>query len=229
MNKEKIQAVLFDLDDTLWPIGPTIKRAETILFEWLGANAPRLVEMHSIDSLRARRMALMDSVPRYRFELWALRHASLREALEAAGEDPIIAQAAMEVFSRERNVVTLFEDVEPGLLHLGQHFRLGSISNGFADLEAIGLARHFGVSIAAHRMGYAKPDPRIFHHACAELGVEPNHTLYVGDDLQLDVEGAQQAGLQAVWMNRFEREPAAGIAPDFVCTNLHELIRHLVA
>ena len=220
---DRIKAILFDLDDTLWPIAPTIMRAEALQYEWLAVHAPALVARHSRDSMRARRMELAQTDPCFRYDLWTLRHTALAEALAACGEDPAKAHAAMEVFSRERNVVSVFEDVVPGLTRLGQHFALGTISNGFADLEAIGLAGHFRVSIAAHKLGYAKPDERIFRQACEALQVMPQEALYVGDDPLLDVAGAQQAGLRAVWMNRFGRELPATIVPDWHCASLAEL------
>ena len=224
-----IKAVLFDLDDTLWPIAPTIVRAEALQYEWLTLNAPATTARHSRDSMRARRMELAQTDPRYRYDLWSLRHTALVEALRSAGEDPELARAAMEIFSRERNVVSVFDDVVPGLTRLGGRFALGTISNGFADLAAIGLAGHFRVSIAAHRLGFAKPDARIFHRACEALQVMPQETLYVGDDPLLDVEGAQKAGLRAAWMNRFERTLPEAIVPDFHCTNLTELVARLAS
>ncbi|MBV8633951.1 MAG: HAD family hydrolase [Burkholderiaceae bacterium] len=226
-QRAPVKAVLFDLDDTLWPIAPTIIRAEGLQHDWLAIHAPALVARHSREDLRARRVDLAQTDPRYRYDLWSLRHTALVEALNSSGEEPAkaaeLADAAMEVFSRERNVVNVFEDVVPGLALLGRHFALGTISNGFADLEAIGLAGHFRTSIAAHKLGFAKPDARIFHQACAALQVEPHEALYVGDDPLLDVEGAQKAGLRAVWMNRFDRTLPEAVTPDFHCTNLLEL------
>ncbi len=227
LHHDTIKAVLFDLDDTLWPIAPTIMRAEALQYEWLAIHAPSLAARHSRDSMRARRMELAQTEPRYRYDLWSLRHTALTEALASVGEDTALADAAMEVFSRERNVVSVFDDVVPGLTQLGQRFALGTISNGFADLEAIGLAGHFRVSVAAHRLGFAKPDARIFHQACAALQIAPGEALYVGDDPLLDVAGAQQAGLRAVWMNRFGRELPAAIVPDWHCSSLTELGRWL--
>lgn len=228
-----IKAVLFDLDDTLWPIAPVISRAEIVLYDWLAVHAPAVANRFSIDSMRARRAELMATNPRYQVDLWSLRHAVLCEAMIASGEDVAKAEAAMAVFSDARNVVTLFDDVLPGLQRLGDKVALGSISNGFADLQAIGLDGHFQVSIAAHRCGTAKPDPAIFVMACEALKIAPTEAVYVGDDLLLDVEGAQKAGLRAVWMNRFARAVPDHIKPDAVCTSLleveHWLTNHLAA
>jgi HAD superfamily hydrolase (TIGR01549 family) len=223
MNVLPIKAVLFDLDDTLWPIAPVISRAEVVLFDWLKANAPATASRFSIDSMRARRLELMATDPRYQIDLWTLRHTVLCESLRACGDDIAHADPAMAVFSEARNAVTPFDDVLPGLDRLNKKVLLGSISNGFADLHAIGLARHFRVSLAAHSCGTAKPDPAIFNLACDALKLAPAEAVYVGDDLLLDVEASQKAGLRAVWMNRFGRTAPAHIEPDAVCTTLIEL------
>jgi putative hydrolase of the HAD superfamily len=226
-NMSPIKAVLFDLDDTLWPIMPVIMRAETVLFDWLSAHAPAVAQQFTIESLRERRLALMATNPRYAIDLWALRHAALTEAFISAGEDAAKVDHAMAAFSTARNAVTLFDDVHPTLMHLHGRVALGSVSNGAADLETIGVAHYFQTSIAAHRFGCAKPDPAIFHAACGTLGVAPSEAVYVGDDPLLDVDGAQKAGLRAVWMTRSELQPQrtlpGDVQPDAICTTFYEL------
>jgi len=221
-----IKAVLFDLDDTLWPIVPVIQRAENLLYDWLTTHAPAVAREVSIESMRERRQALMATDPVYQLDLRALRYAVLKEAFINTGQDVAMVDTAMDVFSRARNTVTLFTDVLPALNNLQGQLTLGSVSNGAADLHAIGLAHFFQTSIAAHRFGYAKPDAAIFHAACDALHVAPHEAIYVGDDPLLDVEGAQKAGLRAVWMKRPELAPHSlpnHIRPDAICATLHEL------
>jgi HAD superfamily hydrolase (TIGR01509 family) len=226
-NMTSIKAVLFDLDDTLWPIMPVIDRAEIVLFDWLLGHAPAVARKFTIESLRARRLALMETNPRYALNLRQLRHEALTEAFISCAEDPAKVEQAMTVFSEARNAVTPFDDVRPGLTRLQGRFALGSVSNGVADLEAIGLAHYFQTSIAAHHFGRAKPDPSLFHAACDALNVAPGEAVYIGDDPVLDVEAAQKAGLHAVWMNRPELQPRRvlpdHVRPSAICTSLLEL------
>lgn len=227
MNPFPVKAVLFDLDDTLWPILPVIKQAEIVLHDWLAIHAPRVAQQFSIESLRTQRMEMMAAYPQFRTDLSALRHAALSEAFMAAGDDPGKVDTAMAIFSRARNAVTPFEDVLPMLTRLSTLVKVGSVSNGAADLDVIGLAQHFHVSIAAHQLGSAKPDAVIFHAACDALQVRPAETVYVGDDPVADVEGAQKAGLCGIWLNRAELDPVRilppHIQPDAIFTTLYEL------
>lgn len=219
-----IKAVIFDLDDTLWPQMPLITGAEQAMFAWLAVHAPKITEHHNLQTMRAIRDELLPTNPRFSFDLWALRSAILTKMFTEHGEDVSKVEHAMQVFAKARNQVQMYDDVMPVLNTLGKHFRLGSISNGFADLSEIGLADHFKVSLAAHQFGCAKPDPRIFLAACEQLNVAPAQAVYVGDDVLLDVQGAQQAGLKGVWVNRAGKNGLAGIAADFECTDLLSLL-----
>jgi putative hydrolase of the HAD superfamily len=229
IKNSHIQAVIFDLDDTLWPLIPLIHDAELALFDWLQNYAPTIAGQHTIASMREWRAQLIPTNPRFEYDLWALRHTMLTQLFLTADTDQTRAtqqaDAAMQVFARARNQVSLYADVLPGLTELGQHFQLGSISNGFADLSEIGLQRHFKVSLAAHQFGCAKPDPRIFLAACEALQVAPHQAVYVGDDVRLDVQGAQQAGLAAVWMNRAGK--VTEHTAQFACADLMELNKWL--
>jgi putative hydrolase of the HAD superfamily len=220
------KAILFDLDDTLWPIAPVIVQAEETLFAWLAAHAPRVAEQFTIDSLRQARLALLAQNPEFHLDLGALRRAGLLAAFEQAGEDAAKVELAMVEFFAARNAVMPYDDVLPGLLRLNRQVLVGSISNGNADLAAIGLSHHFKVSVAAHQLGCAKPDAAIFHAACQELGVAPADAVYVGDDVLLDVQGAQRAGLRAVWMNRTgsRKHLEHEVVPDAIVRNFDELL-----
>lgn len=225
-SREPLRALLFDLDDTLWPITPVIERAERLMFDWLQEQVPQVTERYTIASMRKRRIELMATHPRFHVDLWALRHAALTEAFLACGADTAHIDEAMAVFTTARNQVTLFDDVAVCLPRLADRITLGSLTNGAADLQQIGLHQHFAVSLAAHQIGRAKPDPVVFHSACEALGLPPSQVAYIGDDLRLDVEGAQKAGLAGIWINRHGASPSAEhahIQPDASVSSLHEL------
>jgi len=225
--KKPIKAILFDLDDTLWAIHPVLERAEKRMHEWLMAHAPKVAQKNSIADLRKRREAMMQQESRYRIELWSLRYASLVQAFHEAGENSAGVDRAMAIFGKARSEVTLYEDVIPVLTKLQKRYATGSITNGFANLQQIGIAHHFQISIAAHQLGYAKPDAKIFHLACQQLQVLPEEAVFIGDDPEMDIVGAKNAGLHAFWINRADLYPPRHmpkhIKPDAILHSLYDL------
>jgi len=207
----QLRALTLDLDDTLWPIMPTIARAEATLQSWLERHAPRTAAAHDIDAMRRLRAQVALDSPQWSHDLSALRRESIRRALAAAEDDPALADEAFEVFFAERQRVDCFDDVLPALERLAGRYTLLALTNGNADLERVGLATWFrGGFLGAREFGFAKPDARIFLAACERLGCAPGEVLHVGDDPVLDVAGAQGAGLHAGWI---ERAPASSRAP----------------
>ena len=68
-----------------------------------------------------------------------------------------------------------------------------------------------------------KPDARAFAAALKAAGATPGRTVMVGDSLRRDVQGAQQAGLRAFWLNRHGREREPDVLPDAEMNILSEL------
>ena len=203
LKLSKIKAIGLDLDDTLWPIWPTIERAELQLQHWLAQHAPRTAVAFADPAQRlALREAVAHDQPAIRHDMSALRREMIRGGLRRSGEDPSLAEPAFEVFFEHRMRVDLYADALPALQFLAARFPVVALSNGNADVDRVGIGEHFHASLSAHRFGVGKPDVRIFHAAAAAAGVAPEAVLHIGDDPQLDVLGALNAGMQTVWLNR---------------------------
>jgi len=200
-----IKAVCLDLDDTLWPVGPAIEQAERAMLAWLAEHCPRILERHDADSMRAVRVEVAATHPQHAHDLTFLRKAALARLAQEAGYPTDAAQPAFDAFYAARNRVQLFDDVLPALGRLCARYRLMSLSNGNADLGAIGLAPYFELSLTARDAGTAKPDGRIFALLLERAALAPAEMVYVGDDPHADVEGARRAGLRAVWVDRHGR------------------------
>ena len=220
----KVKAISFDLDDTLWPIWPTIERAEQALLDWLGSYAPMAAALFANPgALREIRDELGAARPDLKHDLSALRREAIRVSLERAGENPLLAEPAFEVFFAERQRVTLYHDAGGALDFLSARFPLVSISNGNADLERVGLAGYFQAAISAREFGVGKPDPRIFHAAAGALNLRPQDVLHVGDDATLDALGALNAGMQTAWLNRADHLWPHEATPHVTLTSLDDL------
>jgi putative hydrolase of the HAD superfamily len=108
-----------------------------------------------------------------------------------------------------------FPDVVPFLEKFGSQ-SIGIVSDGAqaqqeAKLKAIGIWPHVAFMVTAESSGMSKPDPRMFHQACALARVSPCDACYIGDNLEKDAIGASSAGLRGIWLNRKGRSVPRGI------------------
>ncbi len=200
--RKHIEALVFDLDDTLWPIAPTIHRAEKAMVEWIAGNVPDVARHWDVNTLKLLRASLIAANPALRNDVMALRRGTIFAAFEECGGSATQAEQAFEVFRAARQKVEFYADSLPALERLARHFRLGVISNGFADVHAVGIGHHFESVVSAHEVGVSKPDPRIYAASIRQMRLAPQQMLYVGDDPENDIVGPRQAGLRAAWINR---------------------------
>lgn len=230
MDITKIRAISLDLDDTLWPVWPTIDRAELALSDWLAPRAPAAARLFTD---RQARLRLREEVLRLRpgigHDLSTLRRESIRLGLRESGEDCSLAEAAYEVFFEARQRVTLYEDVRPALEFLAARFPIVALSNGNADVTRVGIGEYFSASVSAQAFGVAKPDPRIFQAAAAAVGVSAEAVLHIGDDGPLDVLGALAVGMQTVWVNRAAHDWTHERSPHLTVTELGSLCQRLAS
>ncbi|MRS27018.1 HAD family hydrolase [Bacillus sp. RIT694] len=92
------------------------------------------------------------------------------------------------------------------LNHIKSHFKIGIITNGSthrqkAKIINTNLNNYFDTIILSEEVGLSKPDKRIFELALNKLNVQPKNTLFVGDDLEKDIAGCQNANIKGIWFN----------------------------
>jgi putative hydrolase of the HAD superfamily len=221
----QIRAITLDLDDTLWAIGPVIKRAEGKLWSWLGENFPRIPETYTPDDAYALREEVMETHWEQSHDFRFMRKTVLGRMAETVGYSPDLVDAAFEVFDRARNEVELYSDVLPALETLAEHFSLVAVTNGNANLRIIGIRHLFHDVVTAVDVGAAKPSRPIFDAAVSRAGVAARETLHVGDHPEIDIAGAQEAGLRTAWINRNDDGWPGHVAPpDAIVSTIAELL-----
>ncbi|UPQ90084.1 pyrimidine 5'-nucleotidase [Vibrio sinaloensis] len=113
--------------------------------------------------------------------------------------------------------------------------KLGIITNGFTELQAIRLdrtemAHYFEHVIISEQVGVAKPDQAIFNHALEKMGWPcKSKVLMVGDNQHSDILGGINFGIETCWLNHQGNERDHSIEPNYTVSSLHELRNILIA
>lgn len=107
---------------------------------------------------------------------------------------------AEEFASARRKLQRLMPDAKETLARLKPSFKIGLLTNGAPDLQreklaACGLAKFFDAVAVSGEHMIGKPKPEIFHILLRELGATPAQAMMVGNSLARDIAGAQAAGI----------------------------------
>ena len=210
---DEIEAVLFDLDDTLVDARGSWRAGFAEAIAALHARSPALQQLGSPTAIydqhfrrygeEAHRAAGFGEW-QARFTVEAFERL-VTEHLAPDGE--LAAQLLAAYLAAVPSHLTLYPDAEPLLELLGARYPLGLVSNGPSELqrpkiEKFSLERHFEVVVVSGELGVRKPDPAIFAIALEALGVSPQRAVFIGDNPTDDIAGACASGLSAIWVNR---------------------------
>lgn len=128
------------------------------------------------------------------------------------------------------NAITRSDEMVQMIGDFPQTYRLGIITNGPADISykkviRLGLEQWIPEQavFVSERVGYAKPDRRIFDAALAYFRVDAGEVVFVGDNWNADIVGALGAGMAAVWLNRRKDQPESDHKPLAVIEDLSDL------
>ena len=112
-----------------------------------------------------------------------------------------------------------------------KEYRLAMISNWdyaptlYYCLDRYGVRDMFEAVVVSDEVGWRKPHPHIFEHAFKELRIPPVEALFVGDRLEIDVDGAAGSGMDAAWIDTGQQEWSPEHAtPRFRIGSLPELV-----
>ncbi|MBY5993351.1 HAD-IA family hydrolase [Ferrimonas balearica] len=199
---QPVQALSFDLDDTLYDNPPVLRRAELRLREHLLAATqdPRAADPAF---WQAHKLAAAEADPSLTGCTTRWRRQALERGLTALGQTSVQAQAeqALQHFLVWRSEIQVPQANLALLTALAQRYPLAVITNGNADVRRFMPQIPFAAVLNAGPDGPLKPAPDLFWQACDRLGVAPAQLLHIGDHPDTDIAGALQAGCQAIWLN----------------------------
>jgi HAD superfamily hydrolase (TIGR01549 family) len=230
----QLQAMTFDLDDTLYDNWPVIRRLESKMTDWMHLNHP-VSALRSVEWWNRLKFSLVETSPELLHDVTQWRYEKVMQGLILLGYSPREAHRAAEDALHEmfywRHQVEVPEETHQVLALLSRELPLVAITNGNVDPDQIGLGGYFQKVLKAGADGFSKPYPDLFIKAQRYLDLPSSQILHIGDHMKTDVYGAKVNGFCACWMNERQENirtaHAVTLLPDLEIHQLKSLL-HLV-
>jgi putative hydrolase of the HAD superfamily len=206
---KKYKHIFFDLDRTLWDFDKNALEAYRDIYEKYCLNNKGVTSFK----------AFTESYLRHNTELWALyidgkiekSYLSSRRfeltLLDFGINDPELAkQIGVDYITISPQKTNLFPNSIETLEYLSKRYPLHIITNGFEEvqfnkLRNSGLEKYFNKVITSEAAGCKKPDDCIFKFALKTARALPHESLMIGDDIEVDIVGAKNNGIDTVYFN----------------------------
>lgn len=218
MRVDPFDAVLFDLDGTLCRRTQDTQAMYDRAFDRVGE--PRFGGPEDL-------WAALDGPPDHDDPVgyFAAGFTRLAAQHDRSSVDPIaLGRSLLTVI--DDGAVEFLPGAEEAVERAAATGAVGVVTNGPEDrqrtkLDALGVTDRFDVLVYGADLPRSKPHALPFDRAIDALDVDAGGTLYVGNSLEYDVAGAQNAGLSAVWLR--DGGNAGAYEPDHVVDSLVEL------
>ncbi len=202
---ESYTLVLFDVDNTLLDFDQSEEEGITLLwkhrFSEVISYQPFKEQYHEINTQIWNEVETGTLLPK---EVKEVRAKRVLSHFELPIED---WESGANIFLQGlASVAAWLPGAEDAFHRIRQSHKVGLITNGlvavqYPRIEKINIRRHLGTYQISQEVGYTKPDPRIFDLALKETGISKEKTLYIGDSLSSDYQGALNAGIDFCWYN----------------------------
>jgi putative hydrolase of the HAD superfamily len=218
----RVETVLFDLDDTLCEYRRSGAELIALAFEDVGVEP-----FFGQTEYHRRYPEFVDDTE----TVEELRSECFTAIAADADYDPETGRALADAFAAERDHrnVRPLPGAHEALERLAEDHRLGLVTNGAPGmqglkLEGLGIRDSFDVLVHAGYDAPGKPAPEPFHHALSRLDSTPDRAVHVGNSLGSDVAGARAAGVGSVWLPDGAHGGPPDPTPDYTLESLHDLL-----
>ena len=201
-----IRALVFDLDDTLFPEREFVQSGFKAVDEWL-RNA------RSIQGFQDMAAAEFST---------GVRKNVFNLALHRLGvsDDPELVRQMVEVYRAHNPRIRLFADADWALNHFAGRMQLGLLTDGYLEVQrrkvaALGIVHRFAAVVYSDEAGREawKPSPVPYENVMTQLQRRGNECVYVGDNPAKDFIAPKVLGWRTVQIRRDGGEHAGIKAP----------------
>ena len=202
---KNIKVVFFDLDHTLWDFESNSRQTIGELLERYGVADRYGIGFAEFMSVYERiNQSMWSAYSQGQISKDRLRSGRFKSTLNHFGvEDEKLSEDLSSDYVRESPLKTnLFPYVHEVLSYLKPKYKLGLITNGFVEVQQIKIRQsklegYFDKVVISEQVGFKKPDPTIFLHAASLFQTHVSSCVMVGDNLETDIRGATDAGMDA--------------------------------
>ncbi|MBE9571351.1 MAG: HAD family hydrolase [Proteobacteria bacterium] len=187
-----LQAVVFDLDDTLYPEREFVLSGFRSVSKWVEQNT----KISFADAYGQLVQFFEEDSHGHTFDRFLKDH----DIWSAS-----IVQKMVGIYRGHRPEISSFPEVLDMMARLGKRFRIGLLSDGYLDvqqrkLDALGLEHCFNAVVFSDKWGKDawKPSPYPFNVMLEIFGVRAVQAVYVADNPVKDFLGARRAGMSSV-------------------------------
>lgn len=206
MKHSTITDIFFDLDHTLWDFDKNSEIAFKAIFinDHPTVSITGFIENYIPINQACWKLYQYDKITHDE-----LRYRRLKETFDAIGyaiSDIEIEKIAIDYIEILPQSNVLFEGTLEILDYLFNKYNLHIITNGFANVQTkkiqnSGIGHYFQTVTNSEMAGVKKPNPIIYEHALGLANAQKEGSLMIGDCLEADVQGALDAGLDAIFFN----------------------------
>lgn len=206
---KKYKHIFFDLDKTLWDFDKNSLETFTEIFnkyKLKEKSIPSLQEF--IDKYTVHNIHLWDLYRNGDIEKKVLSVKRFENTLNDFGinDQELAKELASDYIYLSPLKTNLFPHTHETLEYLRNKYKLHIITNGFEEVQhrkikAAGLGQYFDQIITSEEAAYKKPDQRIFEYALGKANAKSSESLMIGDDMEIDITGARNSGLDQVFVN----------------------------
>ena len=224
--------IFFDLDHTLWDFEKNSEETIQYLFDEFKLSRYNFSYLDFYRKYSYVNKRLWQLYNAGKINQQQLRHTRFNKTLRDLGVpvNEIPFELENEYIRICPTKAGVFPFTHETLAYLKSKYTLHIITNGFRESQEIkitasNLNPYFSEVITSECTGFAKPDKRIFQHALERANCTAGNCLMVGDNLEADILGAQNAGLDQVFFNPEQRPHPLKVTYEISC--LSELQRIL--
>lgn len=205
----RFKAVLFDLGGTLIKtLEPPVVFKRILREHGIDVSLDEIAHAHEANGQEFDAEEMAKCEPNF----WVRANSRLLERLGIQGDRELLVKKIDELWWKY-DELKAYPDAKNTLIQLrSKGLKLGVVTNAFRKefeehLDKLGLAKLFDIIVGVDDCRKAKPSREIFLHAVDQLGVRPEETLFVGDSIKHDFEGAESAGLKPLLIVRNKKGP----------------------